>query len=425
MQIEQIFTPNDIPTVTYVDRAEHKLEQKLRDFARIPNLVVSLSGPSKSGKTVLVKKVVAEDCLIPVLGAAITSGANLWERVLHWMGSPSEIKERSESGTAVTGGAEAGGKAGIPLVAHGSAKASVSGTQSWKSETTKTFQSGGIDQVIQEIGKSEFAVFIDDFHYIKPEIRDEIGKQIKIAAENGVKIFTASVPHRSDDVVRSNPELRGRVAAFDLSYWSLRELVEIARRGFDVLNGELPPAVERRFAEEAFGSPQLMQSICLNLCYCLPIREKQKAQSRIEVSDPQIRTTLRQTSYFSDFSKMVSALHTGARTRGTERKLHRFEDGSRGDVYRAILLALQKSQASLSFPYEMILQKVKMICSDDTPVGSSITSALEQMHAIGEEIQPNASPLSWDQDTLDISDPYFLFFLRCSSKLADLSKTGF
>lgn len=71
MRIQQIFTPNDTPTVTYIDRSEHRLEQRLRDYFETPNVVVSVSGPSKSGKTVLIEKVVKvvpEDQLIPVVG---------------------------------------------------------------------------------------------------------------------------------------------------------------------------------------------------------------------------------------------------------------------------------------------------------------------------------------------------------------------
>jgi hypothetical protein len=41
----EVFTPNDVPTYTYVDRAEHKFEQKLKDAFSIPKMVISLSGP--------------------------------------------------------------------------------------------------------------------------------------------------------------------------------------------------------------------------------------------------------------------------------------------------------------------------------------------------------------------------------------------
>lgn len=163
-----------------------------------------------------------------------------------------------------------------------------------------------------------------------------------------------------------------------------------------------------------------MQSVCLNLCYGLQIRAPLGAQARLQVSDQQVLDALNATSSFTDFSNMVSALHTGAKTRGTERKIHNLTDGSKGDVYRAILLAIQSDPAALSFRYDQIMARVQAVCRDESPVGSSVTSALEQMAIISEEVQPGTSPLSWSEDVLDITDPYFVFYLRSSGKLASL-----
>jgi hypothetical protein len=61
-----VFTPTDVPTVTYVERAEKNYEGELRKAFDIPKMIVSISGPSKSGKTVLVTKVVAPGKSHPV-----------------------------------------------------------------------------------------------------------------------------------------------------------------------------------------------------------------------------------------------------------------------------------------------------------------------------------------------------------------------
>jgi hypothetical protein len=63
----EVFTPNDTPTFSYVERRS-KFEERLREALSIPKMIVSLSGPSKSGKTVLVNKVVEPDDLIPLSG---------------------------------------------------------------------------------------------------------------------------------------------------------------------------------------------------------------------------------------------------------------------------------------------------------------------------------------------------------------------
>ena len=384
-------------------------------------MVISVSGPSKSGKTVLIKKVVQEDCLITVRGAGIASSDDLWNRVLDWMGDPAETAKTKTSLNEVSGEAEGGGKVGIPFLLEGEARGTLGAKRHWGKEETTTFRRNGLEQVIKEIARSDFVVFIDDFHYIRPDLRDDIGRQIKTAAESGVKIFTASVPHRADDVVRSNSELRGRVVAVDLEPWSVSDLRQIAKKGFQALNVGLADDVEQRFAEEAFGSPQLMQSICLNLAIVLGAQETFQHQKNVAINGEMVIDTLRRTSAFADFSKMLRDLHIGAKTRGTERKEHDLIDGTRGDVYRAILLAMKQDPAKLSFTYDEITTRVREICKGDAPTGSSVNAALTQMNVIAEIVQPNNSPLSWDDPTLDIVDPYFLFFLRCSEKLSQIA----
>lgn len=422
MNVFHVFTPNDTPTATYVDRKEHKLEESLKDYYRATNVIVSLSGPSKTGKTVLIKKVVPDDELITVPGSAITSAENLWERVLRWMDAPSEVLKIETN--SLHASLEGGGSGGFSLPGIGELKAqgtAGTGGAHSRSVSSKTVRSP-LEAVISEIAKSEFVVFIDDFHYIAPDIREDVGRQIKAAAESGVKIFTASVPYRSDDVVRSNPELRGRVASLNLGYWGAGELREIASKGFHALNIDIDQGVVERLIGECFGSPQLMQSLCLNLCLEIGVREAEEYLRKTFVSEEAFANTLRRTAAFTDFSKLSQALHTGPKTRGTERRLHIFKDGSKGDVYRAVLLAIKENPAALSFGYDEIINRVRAVCEGEAPVGSSVSSALMQMHEIAEEMQSGASPLSWYEDTLDIADPYLLFYLRCSDKLQALAK---
>jgi hypothetical protein len=154
-------------------------------------------------------------------------------------------------------------------------------------------------------------VFIDDFHYVPKDAQKDIGKQIKEAAENGVKIITASVPHRADDVVRSNTELRGRVTAIDLDYWREEELEQIAYRGFRELNVDLAPVVVKRLTGESFGSPQLSQSIALHFCFENRIYETLPDHRRVDIDLLTLPSVLERTSTLADFSSMLATLHAG------------------------------------------------------------------------------------------------------------------
>lgn len=420
MKIHDIFTPNDTPTVTYVDREDLKLEERLANYIRLPKMVVSISGPSKTGKTVLVKRVIDSENIIPVVGAGLTTPEDLWTRALACMDVPSSVTKSVSGGAEISGSMKGSGELSLPLVAKGGAEAQFGGKGHISQTTSETFAGPDLLRVIKEIGGSEFVIFIDDFHYIPVSIRDEIGRQIKVATDNGIKILTASVPHRADDVVRSNPELRGRVAAIDVGTWNQKHLELIAEKGFNALNIDIDEHTSKRLADEALGSPQLMQTICYCLCNVLGIKEKFDISKSFSCTEESISEALLQTSQFTDFSKMLSALHAGPRTRGTERKIHTLIDGTSGDVYRAVLLAIKQEPISLSFTYDSIISRVKKSCVGDSPVGSSISSCLEQMETISREIQPGSPIISWDDDTLDIIDPYFSFYLRCSTKLEKL-----
>jgi hypothetical protein len=80
---------------------------------------------------------------------------------------------------------------------------------------------------------------------------------LKEAVRLGVKVVTAAVSHRGDDVVRANPELRGRVHAIDLKYWQPAELKKIAEYGFETLNLSVDQSTVDYFVRESAGSPQL------------------------------------------------------------------------------------------------------------------------------------------------------------------------
>ena len=132
--LAEVFTPSDTPTLTYVGRVDLRLEAKFSSYMKMPNMVVSISGPSKSGKTVLINKSLDNETVIPVIGSGITSAENLWKRVLNWMEVPSSQTTSSTSSSTFGGSVQGGGEAGIPLVAKG--KMSASGNASATASTT-------------------------------------------------------------------------------------------------------------------------------------------------------------------------------------------------------------------------------------------------------------------------------------------------
>lgn len=418
LRANEVFTPGSFPTHTYVQRQEDLLEQRLRDGLETKGQIISVSGPSKSGKTVLVERVVGREALITLTGAGIRDPEDIWARVLDWMATPDEMSATDADSEAVT--VEAKAKATVGFMGTGAELGASVGDQKTTQKTISVVtRRRGLSQVVREIADSDFVVLLDDFHYMPRDVQVESVKQLKEAARLGVKICTASVPHRSDDVVRANPELRGRVLALDLGYWNEADLRQIARLGFAKLNADLDGASLSQFVAETAGSPQLMQAICLQTCFGSDLREEAGNPRSLKFSSAERTNILEATSSVSDFRSLVEVLEGGPKTRGTERKTYKFADGGEGDVYRCILRAIAADPPQLSFDYDEITKRVGSLCRGEAPVGSSIIGSCEQMNKLAGEKFPTERVIEWDdqKQVFDVTDPYLIFYLRWSGLL--------
>ena len=363
-KLTEVFTPSSVPTYTYVDRSKHQFEEQLREALKVPNRIISLSGPSKSGKTVLLRKVINRDNLIELSGSSINGVDGFWSNILSWMELPSEraVSRSTSAEVKLTG--KVSGEVGIPVIAQGSVEGAVDAAGKKATETKATFPQANLNAVAREIADSNYTVFVDDFHYIPASVRPDIARQIKAGAERGIRFCTASVPHRSDDVVRSNPELVGRVKAIDLKYWDNEELAELADKGFGALNVKLGQNMIPQLVQEAFRSPQLMQSLCLDFGFEAKIESTFLTPASIDLSPSTMARVFERTSTTMDFSSLLDSLHGGPRSRGIDRNKFALSDGTRGDVYRCVLLALQQDPGRLAITYDEMLQRVRRVTAD-------------------------------------------------------------
>jgi hypothetical protein len=362
--------------------------------------------------------------MILVSGAEVQNGDDLWSRVLSWMDLPASVADQTMKSSGHRFGGEASGKADFVL-AEASGKTSYDHTRSTATAVTETRSDDGLARVVREIANSTFVVFLDDFHYIPENGRTDVARHIKAGAERGIRVCVATVPHRADDVVRTNHELRGRLAQVDTSFWTVEELAQIALAGFSKLLVTITPQQAARLAEEACGSPQLMQRICLDVCFDFGIRHEQTEKVPINLEGTRLHSILEQSSTHADFGTMVANMHQGPKTRGTERRVHSLIDGSEGDVYRVLLLALAHGNPTMVLPYNLLMERIEAVCTAEPPGASSIVQACRQLDAIAKRIAPTERVLEWaDQEltgTLNIVNPYFLFYLRCSRKLQTLA----
>lgn len=97
------------PEYTYVSRASKKLEGVVGDHLEERDKLLLITGPSKTGKTVLVDHVVpkAMAILVKVEGPMVATDADVWRQIVDDLGYFTEVgteASRTESDTQTVGG---------------------------------------------------------------------------------------------------------------------------------------------------------------------------------------------------------------------------------------------------------------------------------------------------------------------------------
>ncbi len=415
----EVFTPTSFPTYTYVQRDELHHERLLREWTRSSTQIASVSGPSKAGKTVLVQRVVGEGNLITVSGASVRAPDQLWDRVLDWYGEPHAMTASSAASTTDTHSSERAVNLGVS--GTGASHKRAEGGNAGATDTTQaTVNRRGLVQVVAELAHTATTLLVDDFHYIPAAIQSDVAQQLKDASSRGVRICVASVPHRADNIVRALPELRGRVLAIDLDYWSKRDLLAIPRLGYAHLGLQLEEDALAAFAAEAAGSPQLMQSICLWTCNHLGVHEPVVPARAVALDAAARKQILFLTSCTVDFRSLVRALVAGPKTRPGERRSYTYQDGRTGDVYATVMRAIALDPPRLTLTYAELGERLEQVCKGDSPDGASVVrTCLALSQIAGAFAAPTGPSLEWDEQeqVLVLPDPYLLFYLRWSGVL--------
>lgn len=414
LRTDEVFTPNGFPIVTYVTREDSTLEERVALGLKMFGLV-SIAGPSKSGKTVLIEKVVGINNLFTVAGGTINSSDGLWKQIISRLGAP---QSTTRSSTSTTGGkisASVKGSAGFlgnGIEGNGGTQVEHSQGRSEAQVYSPASQANACDILRQR----ELTLLVDDFHYIPRDVQHELSMQFKeitriTSNSQRVRIVIAAVPHRADDAVRANPDLRGRICNVDIAYWEAADLEKIAQLGLRALNVEIPKLLIQKLALQAAGSPQLMQTMCFALTDALKIHEKQDSLRSINPKDDEIAHSLKLAATMNDSRSLVGKLEDGKKTRGSERVAIQFKNGASGDVYDCILRAIATDPPALDFHENELQTRIRDVCVT-SPTLQNIRNTLVRMQEIADLHCPQYSTFVWDGEQLSLTDPHVLFYLR-------------
>lgn len=403
----EVFVPGGLPDVTYVARETLKAEAVVNDFLDEKFRMLSLSGPTKCGKTVLVRRMVPEAVVIS--GGDIENVNDFWGAVVDKLGGYTDVSKEIAREESESESRDVSGEVGVPFAKVGGGGGR---STSYGETQTKTLgKARPLHLVAQDALRSHLDVvlFIDDFHYIPQPVQLSIVRGLKALIFDGLRVIVASVPHRAYDAVRVENEMTGRVEHFTLPIWSEPELQMIANSGFDVLRVSTAPSVTNRMADESFGSPHLMQDFCLNLCKANEVRETLSVQRTLNMPNWAPFFAARATNA----SKSAFDMLAKGPPR-TDRIPRLLANGETTDIYGAVLAAIADTGPATTLPYDRLRGSLRNVLANEPPQRHEVTRVLVAMSKIARERIVGEPVVDYDEtyEILHISDPFFAFYLK-------------
>lgn len=407
-RLKEVFTPGRMPDVTYNPRSDLDVEGQLRRFLQNHGAAMTLSGPTKSGKTVVVERVLPQDEAVWIPGGDLTKLDDLWHRVIDFFELFDEIQVTTSAAESESAGGS--GSLGVPGIAKLSGSLNSSDNYSYQVSTGAKRPLSSVAR--QALIDTEIPLVIDDFHYVPDPLKVQLIRAVKGLISH-VPVVLIAVPSDAFRVVRDEPDMLGRLWQQEITPWSMDELVYIAQSGFRALNlVDEGDRLAKELAWNSLGAPFLMQQLCLDYCLEIGIQETVGPALKIEVPE-----NLRE--FFEKIAKryvpgVFDNLRRGPRTKGQTRRHRVLRDGRPTDIYGAVLYGLSRSGPVR----EIATQQLTKIIADhfegsSTPNTQSVASALGHLNKIADANKgASDSALAYSDDILFIADPFLSFYLR-------------
>lgn len=418
MDISDVFTAGGVPSITYNSRENLGLEKKLGRQLKVKGKLISITGPTKIGKTVLWKKVISEDQHIFIPGGYINQKDDIWNQILQSLNLTSKWSEEESIGEETKYADSYHGDVQTSILGLLKVKGGVKDTYTEGAnkvtKTARSFEISPLKKSIEELMEKDIPLIIDDFHYIDKEIQTSIIRALKEPIAQGLKLIILSVPHRDHDTIKVENEMTGRVYQIRVAPWTSEELLSISQKGFQALNLICPDEIINIFIRESYKSPHLMQEFCYHLCLENNIEVKQDIPTQLHVPldyEYFFREIVETSTSKVIYEKLVS----GPPSR--ERKERYFKNGSEGDIYQAVMIALSELLDLTPITTDDIRRKLQDILEPrSVPQKNQISNVLSQMTKIAKDDIEGEPAIDYQDESIFIVDPFFSFYLKWCEK---------
>ncbi len=411
LEYYDVFVPGGYPSHTYNPRATLSLEENIRSVMRNLCKLVVVTGHTKSGKTVLVQKVIPREKSIWIDGGGVGDEGDFWTSIINQLDLFQEVSEEKESKISEEVSGEASVEGGI-LVAKGGAK--LGGKVSEEKSDTRSLSRSVSSRItaLNGLRISKIPLVIDDFHYLPKAMQGDIIRALKPLVFAGVPIVIIAIPHRRYDAIKVEREMTGRILSVSVPTWSVGDLGYIARTGYPLLKMNIEQVVTDKLASEAIGSPHLMQEFCKAICKARP------NSLSILYSDLNLDDIFHETAEDTIGRPIFEKLARGPRQR-SDRIQRTLKSGRTVDIYGLILGGLAHMKPGLiTLEYEDLRTAIREICEpENMPNLQEVARVLKHMAEISATDESSTPVIDFDEDEkrLHITDPFFAYFLRWGS----------
>lgn len=411
MRYQDIFVPGGFPRLTYNPRLELQLEDRVRESTGNLCKLVTVTGQTKSGKTVLVRKVLPREDSVWIDGGVVSVQDDFWQVVVDQLSLFQGTTEETSDSTFAKLAAEGSAAANF-IVAKGEGKVGgeIGTGRETAAGTSQTLSSRVV--ALRGLSEARIPLVIDDFHYLPKDLQGSVVRALKPLIFDGLAVVIIAIPHRRYDALKVEKEMTGRIYPVEIPSWSDSELRFISDTGFGLLNFDPPEDVTRRLVKEAIGSPHLMQDFCRSICKTLNI-EQAPARTELFVTSQQVEAVFRDAAETIG-RPIFEKLARGPRQR-TDRLQRGLKDGRTVDIYELVRHALAQMKPGLvSVEYEDLRSAIRDVSASQIPQLHEVARVLKHMSTIAATDQSSTPVIDFEEEErkLHITDPFFAFYLR-------------
>ena len=212
--LSDVFNEAQAPAITFVPPREFS---DIVGTILTPGKHITLCGPSGCGKTTLARKALDK--------AKIAA----WEQ--HWMSGRSHVERKSWQ-------------------------------EVFASEFGCSSEEGEVLQFLAAAG----VLVIDDFHHLSREVRDAIGRSLKLWHERSVRVLIIGIAESAHHLLQIDSELGIRNDPYDMKVQDSSFISRVIELGENALNFAFSSETKSEFIQASKGIPSAIQVICRIAC---------------------------------------------------------------------------------------------------------------------------------------------------------------